>query len=644
MPQAFQNLSALLEWCDSIDFKTEANVVQEAAPLIDEAPPNPEREKLFKYMADLGAQVGAGNEFGRTHKYWFFRPAWETDSALWGQIFGEDDPASVIAFYVSSFFKRDGVVARRRTIILTPNDLIIFEWLIREAAADICRGKGSESQHLLPVMQGAIATACRLEKVLHCAIQWTSPDFLSAVNKAPASLAPYLLRYWSERIDFASELSASHLRQTSIEQARFMAVCLLKHIAPDAGISDLVVPTLSFISDRTIVCARDTIECIEIEADAEELKPLLKLLSVAIYQARDTLFGGVFPFTIHEAKNIIGQMAREKGYWLADFAYYDAESYEPGLDFFGLYSDIAVIHQDGSIRANRSAHLRYEAYRDALASMERDGLRELSSAWWAFFIASQVLAFPGFGLPGRDLQELAKQTASLMNDRMVAKAVQFAVAQERDRPASLASRVSLGLLQELTTETEETAGPLIHLGISGAQIETYLRERIEPSVWAALSEQSRRDLVEAEQLWCRAAPDFGAGRSDWGALIALYSRPIEAEVRSHLGPLLEQLGEAGLCNVSELTLGGCVKGIREANTALRTRSFPTLSEAIKLRVRSLQAFLGTQARFLESIRNRADHGNREEPITAAEFLKWRVAIFQDRLFAVILGSQAGTHI
>jgi hypothetical protein len=257
---------------------------------------------------------------------------------------------------------------------------------------------------------------------------------------------------------------------------------------------------------------------------------------------------------------------------------------------------------------------------------------------WAFFIASQVLAFPGFGLPGRDLQELAKRTVSRMNDRMVAKAVKFAVAQERDRPVSLASRMSLALLRELATEAEGTADPqIIHLGMSGAQIETYLRERIEPSAWAALSEQSRRDLIEAEQLWCRAAPDFGAGRSDWGALIALYSRPIEAEVRSHLGPLLEQLGEAGLCTVSELTLGGCIKGIRDANKELRTRPCPNISEAMSLRVSSLHAFFG-QAN-LDFYRNRASHGNREKPITATDFLKWRVAIFQDRLFAVILGAK-----
>jgi hypothetical protein len=72
-----------LEWCKSIDFKTETGIIKEVSPLIDEVQPNPERETLFKYVAELDAQVGAGNEFGRTQQYWFFRLAWEIDSAPW---------------------------------------------------------------------------------------------------------------------------------------------------------------------------------------------------------------------------------------------------------------------------------------------------------------------------------------------------------------------------------------------------------------------------------------------------------------------------------------------------------------------------------------------------------------------------------
>jgi hypothetical protein len=44
-------------YCNSIDFKTDE--IQEVAPLIDEAKPNPEPEKLFEDAAELGAAVDA---------------------------------------------------------------------------------------------------------------------------------------------------------------------------------------------------------------------------------------------------------------------------------------------------------------------------------------------------------------------------------------------------------------------------------------------------------------------------------------------------------------------------------------------------------------------------------------------------------
>ena len=271
--------------------------------------------------------------------------------------------------------------------------------------------------------------------------------------------------------------------------------------------------------------------------------------------------------------------------------------------------------------------------------MEREGLSELACAWWAFFIASQVLAFPGFGLTGSVLKDLASRTASLMKDGRVAKAVGFAVVQERDRLPSLASRVSLALLQELSSGPSGVSSPtIVHLGLSDAQIEVYLKKWLEPNIWSGLTEQSRQDLIEVEKLWAMASKDFGAGRSDWGALVALYSRPIEAEVRSHLGPLLERLVRVGLCTVNEPTLGGCVQGIREAKDALRTAHHPNVPDADKVRIAELQKFFGSQARFIEAFRNRATHGDRENPITPEEFFRWRKTIYEDRLFALILSS------
>jgi hypothetical protein len=638
---SYGSLGAFVQWCAANDFRIITHDVQTDSPGLDGGPPNPLSEKFFQEARKIGEAIASGNEFGRSHKYWFFRPAWEVDSALWSEIFGEDDPALVIAHYASSFFKTSVSNPTPRVITLSPSDVFVFDWVIQNAAKVICSGKGSKSETWVSMFRGAIATACRLENILHCAIKWTSADFLRAITETPDWLAPHLLNYWAERIDFASELPKADADCTNnlIHQAEFIACCLLKHIAPHFDASCTPVPTFSFISDRTIVSARDSIECIEIEADANVLKPLLRSLTVAIYEARDPFFGGIFPFTFHEAKDIIGSLVHETGYWLADFTYYDAEVYEEDFDDFGLFSRNVVNYADGSIRRNWHAQRRYESYKDAYLSMEREGLSELACAWWAFFIASQVLAFPGFGLAGGELKDVTNHTASLMKDRCVAKAVRFAVAQEQDRLPSLASRISLALLQKMISEPTETSSPqIVHLGLSDAQIEVYLRERIEPNIWSGLTEQSRQDLIEAEQLWVRAAPEFGAGRSDWGALVAIYSRPIEAEVRSHLGPLLERLGRAGLCTVKDLTLGGCVQGIREAKKALRTGHYPNVSDVDKARIAELHQFFVSQDGFIESFRNRANHGNRENPITPQEFLRWRTAIFEDRLFALTLSS------
>jgi hypothetical protein len=90
--------------------------------------------------------------------------------------------------------------------------------------------------------------------------------------------------------------------------------------------------------------------------------------------------------------------------------------------------------------------------------------------------------------------------------------------------------------------------------------------------------------------------------------------------------------------VEELTLGGCVQGIREAKKALRTGHYPNVPDVDKARIAELHQFFVNQAGFIESFRNRANHGNRENPITPQEFLRWRTAIFEDRLFALTLSS------
>jgi len=236
------------------------------------------------------------------------------------------------------------------------------------------------------------------------------------------------------------------------------------------------------------------------------------------------------------------------------------------------------------------------------------------------------------------MQEIMTKTEPLLRNKMVFKAIRFAVAEEEARPTITRSRMSLALLRDLVARnTEELPSEPIRLVLTAARVEAFLEKKIGSAIWSSLGKQSRTDLIEAEEMWGRAAPDYGAGRADWGALVALYSRPIEAEVRTHLGPLLKRLGDLELCDTREPTLGGCVKGIRDAKNALRTGKGSTLAEEDKARVDRLSKFFVDQNRFIESFRNRATHANREKPITPGEFLLWRVAIFQNQLFEVVLG-------
>jgi hypothetical protein len=412
-----QKLGTFMAWCKTIDFEVK-DTKETVAKVVESTDVDPRLESLLGFAKSIGSEVRAVNEHGRSHKYWFFRPGWEVESALWREHFGDDDPATVIAFYFSSFFKNEQRPDQRRSINLAPAQLFLLEWLIEAVALDVCRGKGTKGESLKHVIKGVIATACGLEQISEFALQWTSPKFMIGFAEVPICVLPQLLDYWGQRIDFASQMNDSlALQQEAIRQAAIISATLLRYINPSVDDSMKGVRRVPFLSDRTIYCLYDSIACIEIETNSNELSPFLRLLSVAIYDARDSVFGGVFPFSIYNAKNIIGELAHEDGRWLADFAHYDGENYDPEYDIYTLYVDgYEKVMPDGSIRTNHRAVRRYRAFRSALAQMEQEGLKELAGAWWAFFIASQARVFEGPGIPGRELCEIEKLTAPLLAD------------------------------------------------------------------------------------------------------------------------------------------------------------------------------------------------------------------------------------
>jgi hypothetical protein len=231
--------------------------------------------------------------------------------------------------------------------------------------------------------------------------------------------------------------------------------------------------------------------------------------------------------------------------------------------------------------------------------------------------------------------------SSLLPDEAVQRALIFALSVTKKHSSALQYRITSSLLSGILEQSSgPTKGDVISLNISSKHAAAFLEKTVGPETWSALGEQSRLDLIEAEQLWGRSFFELGAGRADWGALIALYSRAIEAEVREHIVPLVNRLQKVGLCQVKEMTLGGCIKAIREAKKAMRLSGSLPIAERDRRAVDKLHAFFTDINSFIDTYRNHAAHGNRERPITSLQLTSWRIAMFDGGLFKVVVESQS----
>jgi hypothetical protein len=107
---------------------------------------------------------------------------------------------------------------------------------------------------------------------------------------------------------------------------------------------------------------------------------------------------------------------------------------------------------------------------------------------------------------------------------------------------------------------------------------------------------------------------------------------VEAEVREQLAPLLKLLAGAGV-ETNEPTLGGCITAIRTAYHANRRREV-TLANDVGEAVKQLHGFF-SQNGYIEGVRNRASHANRDELISIGELVQWKTAILYGGLFSVL---------
>lgn len=491
-------------------------------------------------------------------------------------------------------------------------------------------------------------------------MNYEDEDICALVCKLPEWIAIRLIDYWL--VHFGDLLDGESELGRTLEQFRFVVGSVIKHLTTPSeyGLEEVSefsheelesFPSFEHISDDTIYTVCHKIH--QINADITNIEFIYYLLSKAIYNSRIKIFGGVFPFSFDDAGLCLSGVENKAGFWLAHFSAFNPNwcANNPSLDNYKVFESLdgkvfqgTYDFESGQItegRTNQRAIRRLNAYRAAFESIKGERVDELAKAWWAFFIASQAIAFGGFGLSAAQIAGVVDVASSLLPDEAVQKALTFALSVTKNHSPSLQFRITKSLVSGILERSSGlTKSDVISLSISKERAAAYLEKTVGPETWSALGEQSRRDLIEGEQLWGMSALEMGAGRRDWGALIALYFRVIEAEVREHIGPLVNRLQKAGICQVKEPTLDGCLKAIRDAGKVMKESGGLKSSERDRPRLHKLHAFFVDQYSFLEVYRNRAAHGNREEPITDQEFTRLRTAMYAGGLFKVVIDSRS----
>lgn len=632
------DLAEFCLWCRRIDFQ-----VHERVPKIPQAV-DPVSNTLGDDLFKLGIRAGEEYADAQARRYGFFRPGWQVESARWRDFFGHDDPCEVIGFYLSSFFKANHPSTKNQTLFLEEYDLVVLNWLFKIEKFKNFSHLDEAGDEALAALASAFATACGLERALLFSANWENPNFLHLFDvccELLPEIGSGLLEYWACRADFFRE-EKPKARQLAIDQATTVSRIVISYLMRGNIESKRRAQFPEFISDATLLGAIDRIGALEIDFDATELKPVVRDIALALYRARDPVFAGVFPFGFDRAKDVIGCLSGERGMWIADFSYYDGEDYDARSDLYLLkLSDPSDTQQSSDFRTDDAAIRRFRAYRDALDEIEAEGLVDLSGAWWAFFLASQALGFPGLGVPVRDLSKIAEVTERLASDRRVQAAAKFAIEQEQGRKISSRSRNCAAVLAKAAGiaqgNQKEINSSVTEVVVTRKKAEKFLEDTLGRETWLRLARPSRSDIIEVECYWSIAYRDFGAGRSDWGALISLYSRPVEAEMRTHIGPLIEQWKELGLCDPLEFSLGGCFSAIRSVLKKVADKGEEVHGAELHSRLQALRNLALQHGGFMTDVRNRANHGNRVKPVSELDFLRWREIIFRNDFFGIVLG-------
>jgi hypothetical protein len=623
-----EDVQKALRWAERVEFRKQEPVVASPKPTY-----SPEFQELRDEVRRIGAAIGRSDQEAEDHLYWFFRPAWQVKSASWRELFGENDPAITIARYAKHSFKSTSEF--RRPLVLGDADVLIITDLVDHLAICIRDCKTLAPEHARPVLAAAMGTEHLFpDRLLNHNFPFKTV-FKSAgsFEGLPDWIAQYVLRYWARSLnDYGNDLSRidESTKSSIVEQAQLVGAVLLTYVADDNEVGANRVPKLDYISDRSFTEVLHTIDWLNTELDILDLRQLLNSVIQATDRARVHRFGGQLPFSIHDASSLYQQADLET--WISQIASYTSDRYEDELDRYAF-----SLQQNGDWgvseekRGNRPALQRYWDYRRALEEFTRDGLEELACAWWSFFIASQVLAFRNPAVPPDALQEMLQTASRFKSEPSMMKAVRYAAASIPKDTHNVVDMAATALLRNFIrhAEAESSNDTILQLGRSPEQVREFLKMEIGQETWDSLSEYSQNDLTEVEQLWGLSHFEFGTKkREDWGALISISARPIEAEMRDQLKDLFDRIENESGFDIKQRTLGGCLSAIRRAK---KSEISPALSSCVK----NIATFIDKHS-FIERYRNLADHAERGKPLSAQELLKWRMMILKDGIFDVIV--------
>ena len=592
------------------------------------------------------------------HKYGFFPPGFEVYGAQWDTHFGPDDPCVVISSYLQDLYTHEDT-----------SPVSIKEYKLSDADKQILDLLFGKITKLLISSEDSIAklTSRDVRRVLNASCPawlWGNSyncfheQYFEIARRMPSDILKRLIFHWCDESPGWSYENGLVSSDRFWAQAEFVAGCLAKVLYRRGvrenqyfPVSDFIdeeefeaLPELSSISHDEIIEMHNLLfeETERVSVGNEVSQSICECL----YNARDPIFGGQLPFPrddISAAYSYFGSLNTDERFWLACIGNYNVEMYDPEFDPYTTFSEVLRRGIWSTLRGlePKPATIRFNSFKLAYRAMRQDSLDELAGSWWAFFVASQAHAFPNTGLSPVEITQMLEISKECLPEKSIKLALQFAAARAVTEPNALSRRVLLHGIRQLLVESGSEPSNVVSLHLKRSDATGWLSKTLGDSVWNALMPASQRDLIDAEQMWSDNSAQLGAERDDWGGLITFYCRVVESEARKHLADLLGRISEK-VTQLKEPTLGSILFGFRAAKEHIRKNGSGAFEKHEVERILVLHN-LFEKSGYLKSDRDRAAHGNREQPLAGKDLEQWRYGLFRERILSVIMGVHSPTE-